>query len=103
MENLWHGIHLLSLVLTSIESCEKITFQGLKICEKVRAKLIGTGFEHFYDANSAKVLNVSMLSNLLVQLYDTDSGLFIFGRHRLYFGLEDMYLITGLPIDGEPF
>ena len=48
-------------------------------------------------------MNVTILLNLLVELYDVDSGLFIFGRHKLYFGLEDIYLITGLPIDGEPF
>lgn len=37
-----------------------------------------------------------------VRSYDTESGCFAFPNFSLFLGLEDIYFITGLPIDGLP-
>lgn len=67
---------------------------------RVLQKLNGTGFE-FLRLFSKRTCHDTGLLKALIKSYEHDVGCFIFGRGgiKLYFGLKDVYLITGLPID----
>lgn len=62
-----------------------------------------------YALSSIKCLTLRSSHHILYsllsvhsQLYDVDTGAFIIGQNNIYFCLEDVLMITGLPIDGKP-
>ncbi|KAI9113735.1 hypothetical protein K1719_014986 [Acacia pycnantha] len=49
-----------------------------------------------------KINHLRSLLRALINAYEITDGCFHIGQNRLYFGLEDVLMITGLPIDGKP-
>lgn len=78
------------------ELIKKVNLHG-----KVHRKLRGTGFEYIF-ATDIKTSIKSEILHALVETYNPETGLFSLGQVDLYYGLEDVLFITGLPIDGKP-
>ncbi|KAJ1388492.1 HAD superfamily [Sesbania bispinosa] len=76
---------------------------GLNYTGRLGKKLQGSGFEYMFDL-AHKVNTCKPLLVALTRTYQPQSGLFLFGEHQeleLFFSLQDIFRITGLPIDGE--
>ncbi|GAU25616.1 hypothetical protein TSUD_49680 [Trifolium subterraneum] len=79
----------------------------LELDKQITKHLKGSGFEKLfgYFPKHGKVQSVTHyrpLMDALCQCFDKDNNTFDLGQTKIYFGLEDVFMITGLPIDGEP-
>ncbi|KAI9123709.1 hypothetical protein K1719_005009 [Acacia pycnantha] len=86
----WRGLTPRELVLN---------YCKVKLHEQVKQKLKGSGFEFMFEIG-CKISHMKSLLLALVHAYETKIG-FCFGQNELYFGLEDVLMITGLPIDAH--
>ncbi|KAJ1404605.1 Aminotransferase-like, plant mobile domain [Sesbania bispinosa] len=92
------------LSVDAVQPREVQKYCGVKLHWKVREKLQGSGFEYMFDL-AHKVNTCKPLLVALTRTYQPQSGLFLFGEQQeleLFFSLQDIFRITGLPIDGEP-
>ncbi|KAI9109554.1 hypothetical protein K1719_019608 [Acacia pycnantha] len=62
---------------------------------------MGSGFEFIFEIG-CKITHTKSLILALINAYETHTGAFRIGQNELSFGLEDVLMITGLPIDGKP-
>ncbi|XP_038724032.1 uncharacterized protein LOC120015610 isoform X2 [Tripterygium wilfordii] len=69
--------------------------------ERVESLVDRTCFSTFRGAKFPMTCHLPLLNSLL-RLYDVDMHFFDFGNFKLLFSLEDILMITGLPIDGKP-
>ncbi|KAJ1442515.1 HAD-like superfamily [Sesbania bispinosa] len=92
------------LTVDAVQPREVQKYCGVKLHWKVREKLQGSSFEYMFDL-AHKVNTCKPLLVALTRTYQPQSRLFLFGEQQeleLFFGLQDIFRITGLPIDGEP-
>ncbi|WCJ31424.1 hypothetical protein M5689_012921 [Euphorbia peplus] len=66
---------------------------------RVQEKLDRTCFAQFQNMAEFKCNN-KFVKVIMSHLEKDDK--FTFGDHRLYLGLEDIFYISGLPVDGDP-
>ncbi|KAK9669942.1 hypothetical protein RND81_13G165800, partial [Saponaria officinalis] len=69
--------------------------------QAVRQKLDGSGFDQLFEIDFSLRTHKKLLG-YLHDCYDVATKKFVFGNVALYFGLEDVLYMTGLPIDGRP-
>ncbi|MCH93335.1 serine/threonine-protein phosphatase 7 long form-like protein [Trifolium medium] len=79
----------------------------LSIDKKIKKLLKGSGFETLFEyspwhGKPRSATHYRPLMDALYQCFDKDDNTFNLGQTKIYFGLEDVFMITGLPIDGEP-
>ncbi|KAG5560060.1 hypothetical protein RHGRI_003373 [Rhododendron griersonianum] len=67
--------------------------------DRVRPSVIGARFGAFLDLSLPKHDHALLLS--LVEHYDVSERCVVFNDVKLHFGLEDVWHIKGLPVDGE--
>lgn len=67
--------------------------------DRVRLLVVGAGFGAFLDLSPPK--HDHALLSSLVEHYDVSERCFVFNDVKLHFGLEDVWHIIGLPVDGE--
>jgi len=80
---------------------EKLACYNIKLQQAVRQKLAGSGFDQLFEIGFPLRTQKKLLSHLH-DCYDVATKKFVFGNVDLYFGLEDILYMTGLPIDGIP-
>lgn len=73
-------------------------FKTWKLDPKVANLLAPTCFNDLTKMTTFQCNNI-LLRSAMKKMKD---GKFKFGRYSLYLGLQDIYNITGLPVDGEP-
>lgn len=67
--------------------------------DRIQSSVIDARFGAFLDLSPPK--HDHALLSSLVDHYDVSERCFVFNDVKLHFGLEDVWHITGLPIDGE--
>lgn len=101
---LFYNLHFFFFLVDKVQPREVQKYSEVKLHWKVRHKLKGSGFDLMFDM-AHKVSIIKPLLVALVRRYDPKSGLFELGQQKnikLLFGLQDVFRITGLPIDGKP-
>ncbi|KAI9116919.1 hypothetical protein K1719_011918 [Acacia pycnantha] len=76
-------------------------YSKVTLHQQVKQKLRGSGFEFMFEIKW-KISNFKSLLAALINNYNVSLGAFLIGQNKLYFGLEDVLMITGLRIDGKP-
>ncbi|KAD5960280.1 hypothetical protein E3N88_11752 [Mikania micrantha] len=74
-----------------------------KVDPRVLRKLEGSFFHSIANMKAYKQCHV--FQGFIKDCYDTTTRTFTFGSDRnirLYFGLEDVYALSGMPVDGKP-
>jgi hypothetical protein len=79
----------------------------LPLHKKIEEHLKGYGFETLFEyylwfGKTRSATHYRPLMDALCQCFNKDDNTFNLGQTKIYFGLEDVFMITGLPIDGEP-
>ncbi|KAM7262043.1 hypothetical protein ACFE04_021120 [Oxalis oulophora] len=69
--------------------------------DDVKNRLTVAGFGHFHSIK-CKPKQISSLNKLLQKHYDATDKCFKFEEYKFFYGLRDIYLFFGLPIDGRP-
>ncbi|KAM7261891.1 hypothetical protein ACFE04_020968 [Oxalis oulophora] len=69
--------------------------------DDVKKRLTVAGFGHFYSIKS-KPKQIPALNKFLKEHYDARNKCFEFEEYKFFYGLRDIYLFFGLPIDGRP-
>ncbi|KAM1120671.1 hypothetical protein ACFX19_002482 [Malus domestica] len=73
-----------------------------KLDGRVKERIKDTGFDGLLKLTTFPMNHDLPLLSVLVESYDVSERCFIFNSHKLFFGLEDVLYITGLPVDGNP-
>lgn len=73
-----------------------------KLDGRVKERIKDTGFDGLLKLTTFPINHDLPLLSVLVESYDVRERCFIFNSHKLFFGLEDVLYITGLPVDGNP-
>ncbi|KAM7261647.1 hypothetical protein ACFE04_020724 [Oxalis oulophora] len=72
-----------------------------ELLDDVKNRLTVAGFGHFHSIQS-KPKQILALHKFLENHYDATDKCFEFGKNKFFYGLRDIYLFFGLPIDGRP-
>ncbi|KAM0983716.1 hypothetical protein ACFX2C_011226 [Malus domestica] len=75
-----------------------------KVDQRVLGALEGTGLDNLYTLATIVGRNAhdNSMIDALVRHYDVRDRCFKINNQNLFFGLEDVLLITGLPVEGTP-
>ncbi|MCI29219.1 serine/threonine-protein phosphatase 7 long form-like protein, partial [Trifolium medium] len=79
----------------------------LSLHKKIKSLLKGSSFENLFECflkygKLRSVTHCRALMDALYKCFDQEDNTFNLGQTKIYFGLEDVLMIIGLPIDGEP-
>ncbi|KAL5052975.1 hypothetical protein RYX36_033657 [Vicia faba] len=82
-------------------------FLDFDLHKRIKYLLKGSGFDMLFQNiikhnKNRGVKYCRPLMEALIQCFDHEDNTFNLGQTKIYFGLEDVLMITGLPIDGKP-
>ncbi|MCH80816.1 serine/threonine-protein phosphatase 7 long form-like protein, partial [Trifolium medium] len=81
-------------------------FLEFNLPKKTASRLRGSGFDKLFkvilkNKKPRKIKYCRPIMDALLSSFDPEDNTFNLGQTKIHFGLEDVFMITGLPIDGE--